>query len=262
MNLKKDIDTKIIMYDGNIKCIKDIKINDYIMGDDSTPRKVLSISKKNDIMYKIINKLGESYKVDSNHILSLKYTIFKKKDTSFEFFIHTFLNKKYKYNKNQQEYTLNISVKQYLKCCYLFKQNLYGYKMPIEFKYTEINKDPYEFGKTYTKDSNEIINKNYVCNTIEIRQLLLAGILDSISYTFINYKCILNVKPIFGNSIVFLCRSLGIEAYYLINKENVILYNSDLLYEIKIIQLPKQDYYDFKLNNNNNKILLQDFTVF
>ena len=86
-------DTKIIMYDGSIKCIQDVNIGEYIMGDDSTPRKVLSICKGNDIMYKIKNKLDESYVVNSDHILSLKYTIFKQKDSSIEFSVKKFFKK-------------------------------------------------------------------------------------------------------------------------------------------------------------------------
>jgi len=38
-------DTPILMYDGSIKMVQDIQIGDLIMGDDSTPRTVLSLAR-------------------------------------------------------------------------------------------------------------------------------------------------------------------------------------------------------------------------
>ena len=35
--------TQILMYNGNSKNVEDIKVNDVIMGDDSTPRTVLEL---------------------------------------------------------------------------------------------------------------------------------------------------------------------------------------------------------------------------
>ena len=65
-------DTPIIMYDGTIKKAKDIIIGDMLMGDNSTPRNVLSTTTGHDIMYKIIQKKGDPYIVNSVHIISLK----------------------------------------------------------------------------------------------------------------------------------------------------------------------------------------------
>lgn len=65
--------TPILMYDLSIKKIEDIKIGDLLMGDDSTPRTVLSLARGGDIMYKIIpeNNTFDSYTVNSEHILCL-----------------------------------------------------------------------------------------------------------------------------------------------------------------------------------------------
>src|SRR3989338_784367 len=65
-------ETDIMMYDGSIKKIKDIEVGEKIMGDDSTCRNVLSVCSGEDEMYEIIPTKGESYKVNSRHILSLK----------------------------------------------------------------------------------------------------------------------------------------------------------------------------------------------
>jgi len=66
--------TKILMADGSIKKVEDIRIGDYAMGVNSSARQVLSLSSGRDIMYKIIPTKGDSFIVNGNHILSLKRT--------------------------------------------------------------------------------------------------------------------------------------------------------------------------------------------
>ena len=57
--------------------VQDIKIGDKVMGDYSIARNVLSLGRGRDTMYEVISTKGESYIVNSEHILSLKYTIKK-----------------------------------------------------------------------------------------------------------------------------------------------------------------------------------------
>ena len=45
--------TPILMGDGLIKMVQDIKVGEYLMGDDSIPRKVLSLGRGKDKMYEI-----------------------------------------------------------------------------------------------------------------------------------------------------------------------------------------------------------------
>ena len=52
------INTPIMQYDGTIKMVQDIKVGDIIMGDDSTPRRVLSLARGEDNMYDIIHSLN------------------------------------------------------------------------------------------------------------------------------------------------------------------------------------------------------------
>ena len=63
------IDTPIIMYDGSIKMVQDIVVGDVIMGDDSTPRNILSLARGREQMYKVIPDKGEPYIVNESHIL-------------------------------------------------------------------------------------------------------------------------------------------------------------------------------------------------
>jgi len=79
--------TPIIMFDGSIKMVQDVKVGDFLMGDDSTPRKVTSLAKGKDKMYDVIYNFHkkvqnffekEKYTVNSEHILCLKASCFPK----------------------------------------------------------------------------------------------------------------------------------------------------------------------------------------
>lgn len=64
--------TPIIMYDGQIKKVEDIKVGDLLMGPDSTPRNVLKLARGRSLMYKITPLKGDPFTCNGNHILSLK----------------------------------------------------------------------------------------------------------------------------------------------------------------------------------------------
>lgn len=64
-------DTEILMFDGSFKKVQDIKIGDKLMGDDSTPRTVLSTTKGIGKLKKIVPKKGESWVCNDVHILTL-----------------------------------------------------------------------------------------------------------------------------------------------------------------------------------------------
>lgn len=110
-------DTPIIMYDGSIKFVQDIIVNDQLMGDDSTARKVLSLARGKEALYEIIPKYGDRYIVNESHILSL---------TCVKGYGDIFIKgKKY-----------DICVKEILKLLnhYNVFEYLHGYRVPIYFK--------------------------------------------------------------------------------------------------------------------------------
>lgn len=67
------IDTPIHMYDGSIKLVQHIQLGDQIMGDDNTPRTVQELFSGTDQMVQINPHNGNSFVVNQNHILSLKF---------------------------------------------------------------------------------------------------------------------------------------------------------------------------------------------
>jgi hypothetical protein len=83
-------DTPILMHDGTIKKVQDIETGEYLMGDDSNPRKVSSLARGTDMMYDIIPVKGESYIVNKEHILCLKVSGFPK-------FSHSLINNNYNF---------------------------------------------------------------------------------------------------------------------------------------------------------------------
>jgi superfamily II DNA or RNA helicase len=122
--------TEILMYDGTIKKVQDIVVGDILMGDDSTPRNVLTLARGREQMYKISSKKGDSYICNESHILSLKSSS----------------NHSKKIKKGD---IIDISVIDYLnlpKCFHGKGGVLLGYKTPIEFKSKEIKFDPYLLG--------------------------------------------------------------------------------------------------------------------
>uniref|UniRef100_A0A6C0HI92 Helicase ATP-binding domain-containing protein n=1 Tax=viral metagenome TaxID=1070528 RepID=A0A6C0HI92_9ZZZZ len=68
--------TPVLMYNGTIKMVQDIVVGDVLMGDDSTPRNVLTLARGRETMYKINDlsspNLDISYTVNASHILSLR----------------------------------------------------------------------------------------------------------------------------------------------------------------------------------------------
>lgn len=66
--------TDILMFDGNVKKVEDIVVGDKLMGPDSTAREVLKLVRGREEMVRITPTKGESFVVNKNHILSLKYS--------------------------------------------------------------------------------------------------------------------------------------------------------------------------------------------
>jgi superfamily II DNA or RNA helicase len=122
--------TPIMMYDGSIKMVQDIKVGDQLMGDDSTPRNVLSLARGREMMYDIIPNKGDKYTVNESHILSLKCST----------------NHSKKYRKGE---IYDISVKDYLnlpKCFHGPGGPLLGFRVPIMFSKKDVDIDPYILG--------------------------------------------------------------------------------------------------------------------
>jgi len=172
------IDTPIILYNGKIKMVQDIQVGDLLMGDDSTPRKVMSLARGEDEMYDIIPIKGDKYTVNQEHILCLKATGYPRiiHDKNRRRYVvdwivnNKFNSKSFKYNnqnkllKNKEssdfieiinnEQIIEISVIDYLKLPKSRKTQLKTYRVPVDFPEQKVNIDPYIIGYWLGDDSS------------------------------------------------------------------------------------------------------------
>ena len=228
-------DTPILMYDGSIKKIQDIDVGDILMGDDSTPRNVLSLARGRDMMFEIKTVKGDSYIVNSEHILSLKYT--------------------------GTDNVIDVPLDEYLRYSNKRKSNLKGYHTGVNFKSKEVTFDPYILGvwlgdgsqdstilhylreytpnnnlslnyqskydyrissfsrkeentfltflKKYNLINNKHIPNDYKINDKNIRLQVLAGLIDTDGYLVHGTYEITQKSKQLMDDIIFLARSLG-----------------------------------------------------
>jgi len=115
--------TKVLMFDGSILNVEDIKPKDILMGPDSKGRNVLSVSQGIGPLYKITPIKGDPYIVNDEHILSLKYK-----------------------EKDRDECLINISIKDFLNKSTNFQTKAKGWRTGVEFKKQKIELNPYFLG--------------------------------------------------------------------------------------------------------------------
>ena len=224
-------DTPVMMYNGSIKMIQDVKIGDQLMGDDSTPRNVINLGRGMEMMYDIIPTKGDKYTVNESHILSLKCC-----------------SNKIKNFKKGEIY--DISLKEYMN----YPKGLFlGYRVGVDFPYKKIDIDPYFLGywlgnenctnnildlfKNYNLINNKHIPHIYKCNSREIRLQILAGIIDSNSSISNDKYNIIQKNEILLDDIIYLARSLGFASYKKVCK-NINIYYETCIYGKGIEKIP------------------------
>lgn len=173
------VDTPILLYNGTVKMVQDINTNDILMGDDSSPRNIISTCFGRETLYKIRQFYGDDYIVNESHILSLKLSkspilhheieenyysviwfdkykehmqIFKYIDNNEDKFIEAtnFLNK-----LPCKGDIIDISISDYLSRTKSWKSVFKGYKVGIEYIKKDIDLDPYILGYWLADSSNK-----------------------------------------------------------------------------------------------------------
>lgn len=118
--------TRILMYSGELKAVEDINVGDLLMGDDSTPRRVLSLARGQEAMYWVRQNKGIDYRVNASHILSLKRSRNE--------------------GKHKNGDVLNLPLTEYLAASNKFRSNYKGYKVAVDFAEQAVQIDPYFLG--------------------------------------------------------------------------------------------------------------------
>lgn len=127
--------TKIMMFNGELKNVEDLQVDDFIMGWDSKPRRIASLARGQEMMYRVTRCKHDPYVVNGSHILSLKITNIGNK------VIHDS-----KGNAYHSGDICNIEVNDYLKCSKTFKQCAKGFCSNVDFPEQHVLVDPYFLG--------------------------------------------------------------------------------------------------------------------
>jgi replicative DNA helicase len=118
--------TRVLMYDGTVKAVEDVRVGDLLMGDDSTPRRVLSLARGRERMYWVRQRHGMDYRVNESHILSLK--------------------KSRREGHLPRGSVVNVPVRDYVGKSGKWKSDHKGYKVAVEFPERPLPVDPYLLG--------------------------------------------------------------------------------------------------------------------
>jgi ATP-dependent exoDNAse (exonuclease V) alpha subunit len=143
--------TLVLMFNGEKKRVEDIKIDDLLMGDNSTPRKVISLAHGEEKMYDVISNDGKEWGCNESHILSLIYN-----DSSRNIIING--------KKLKKGDIIDISVKDYLNLSKRKKHHLKQYSTGVEFQENKTIIPPYLLGLWLGDGSHK---ENKIFNTDE-----------------------------------------------------------------------------------------------
>lgn len=280
------INTPIIMYNCDVKYVQDIKKNDYIMGDDSKPRKILSINSGIDDLY-LIKCNNDSYVVNSAHILTLKSIkkIYYYNNEYNLFYGSSFGSVNFRVFNSKIELdvflnTLPDLVDLPLKICYNkfsdknWSSYFKGVYAVLQFEDQHHKYEFYKWGIFVGKNIKiiDFIGEYYKIAPIKQRLEFLAGIVDVCgimnkkSYIIeCNYKLI--------DDIIFIIKSCGLEYkckrkicsnMYIINifdnlPVKIVNYkyfkNEKKYYSINIQYIGKGRYYGFEIDCNKRFVL-------
>ena len=261
-------DTPILLYSGMVVPVQDIQVGDVLMGDDSSPRNVLSLARGRENMYRVTDPTtSEFYIVNESHILSIKH-------------------------KNTREIR-DICISDFLQWEVSEQKDWYGYRVPVEFKDVQPFYDTVQ--KAYLTGYIDISSIGaFQCDCYKTRLWLFAGIIDnpemasSTSLRSLCMRCGIPLTNDIVQAILYIARSLGIHAkfdghiftftghilYMLpvrtipLQTKIVELYKNEppntntchLMYPLEITPLHENDYYGFEIDGNR-RFVLGDFTV-
>lgn len=115
--------TQIVMADGSYKSVEDVQVGDKLVGYNGEYRTVLELRRGQQTMYRIVPIRGKPFVVNEDHILAL--------------------------HKSGTDDIVNVSVKDYIKSSYYFKNHHYLWKNPQPVKFVNnvnLPIDPYFVG--------------------------------------------------------------------------------------------------------------------
>ena len=275
-------DTEVVMFSGELKKVQDIKKGEFIMGDDSEKRKILSTIKGEDELYTIKSR-DYSYTVNKDHILVLKNINEQPliHNRIFYYFVswwsnNKLINKRFSSKKKAEEYKdilikhksnqiiSEISVKEYLKMSKSFKSNFKGFRVAVNFPHKNTLKIPYYEGKYFNVSMEDSVDPLYKYNSFLVREQFLEGIFTNYFVKNIKKKhktiYFIDNKNILLD-IIYICRSLGKNVSINLKNKYLVLWDKQVdHYDFTLKYYKIGDYYGFTIDKNR-RFLIGDFSV-
>jgi len=235
---------KVLMYDGSIKKVEDVKVGDKLMGPDSNPRNVLELKTGYDTMYKVKPTKGKPFYVNGNHILSHINSHGNWQHISINEFINRRKTKErtrsclirtgIKFSKKETKidpYILGLWLGGGHSATTRFTiydekliDTIKDYCEKNYFKFNKIKGSIYTYSisgnslflnnlRHYNLINNKHIPIQYKTGNRQQRLRLLAGLIDTDGYQGNNCLEITQKNKKLSDDIVYICRSLGFAAY-------------------------------------------------
>jgi hypothetical protein len=285
-------ETPVLMWDGSIKRADEVEWGDELVGDDGEKRTVQTVCSGEDEMYKISQKNGDSYIVNSNHYLTVKFPEQKeiiwvepdRYNPNGSWVMKLIDNETFEINdiiypvQSNKHETFNeiseakskmkdisdifdIKVKDYLKLPRYITDRLRGIKLEKSICWEGkkvLTDDPYFVGMELFGiiNDNKYIPSNILYNDETVRLELLAGIIDSIG-TFIGYEIYINRsgtnREMRMDQIDFLAKTLGLNSIIRKHHDNLDVLQMEIIISGKDInKIPSK----MKINECKNSSLL------
>lgn len=225
--------TPILMHDGAVKMVQDVRVGDLLMGDDSTPRRVLSLASGEDDLYDVVPIAPgfDKYTVNSEHVLCLR-------------------------RKIDGRDIIEIEVRDFIRLPESDRKALEGYRAGVDaFGGPDVilPSDPYLFGRSCL--GLDSLPPAFLRSSRENRSRLLAGILDAAAGPG---REVAVASDAAAADLLFLARSLGLAASRPSSRRVIIQQTTTT--GIEVAPAGRGSYYGFTLDGNN-RYLLGDFTV-
>jgi replicative DNA helicase len=150
------MDSKVVLYNGQVKLVYELTINDLLMGDDSRPRQLLKktkVARENTELYRLKQNKGCPYILNKDNYITIKVSRLRPTETTTKV-----MNKDY--TKND---CLDIRLSDYRSMSKRRQLDFKGYKTGVDFDHQPLCFDPYLFG-LWIIDSATFTNEFTVMN--------------------------------------------------------------------------------------------------
>jgi superfamily II DNA or RNA helicase len=286
-------DTEVLMFDGTKRKVQDLFQGDLLMGDDNTPRTILTMTRGQGKMYDIIPaNNGPRFTVNKQHILVLKNSIktpqiFTRKERFNVVWWenNSQTNKLFKTMEEAEIHARTIehqlyselSVSDFLKTSRAFRNTFRSYRVATEFPHKELSEN--DMVLDYTKSVPQNVKINSIKSRTEYiyRVLQDRGNFEEDSFK-LSFDAITEID--FMNDFLEMNWGIGLYTFSYKNKDiflmsvkgNLSMFN-DLgdfyceknykdwsMYIVKLKFRERGEYYGFTLDSNR-RFLFYDYTV-